>query len=1145
MKLLLTIAVLGLVAAHLASAISPDGRTDRFMARGWTTEDGLPQSSVNDIVQTSDGYLWIATYGGLARFDGVKFESFGVAKHPGLPSNRILTLVDAEDGALWVGTEMSGIVFLKDGVFHAFEPPDGLGLQGVARVYIGPSGTIWIGTAFDLLRLKPNGDFTRFTTEDGLAPPPVYSVLEEADGTVWVGSQEGLTILREDRFESVTVAGTNISWIQAIRRSHTGTLWIGALEGLFHHVPGRGLEPAPIPNHSDLQAVNSLLEDRTGALWIGLHPKGLYRLVDGEAHDIGSEIGLATEAITASFEDAEGTIWVGSSSAGLYQLNPARFTSTGGPDSSLDFSVVPIVDDGADGLWIGTNCKGLAHLEHGEVTLLREDDGLAVTCIWSLLRSRTGDLYIGSFSDGVHRLRGNKFEALGGPSTTGGATRSLFETSEGHILAGTDEGLFRLDPVTSTFSLIGGTENLIVYFITEDEDGNLWLGTHSGLHIVSEGTHEVWDTSNGLASNIVRAVYIDQEGAAWIGTYGGGLYRLDGDHLSHFGKHNGLHENVVSLIIEDEHGRLWMTGNSGVTRVSKSELQRVADGLADEVVSTLFGKADGMLENECNGGGQPAGHLTEDGFLWVPTISGVAAVDTRSETVNPLQPPVHIKEVLVNGRRLDLSRPVTLPPGSRNLEISYTALSFVDPSKVRFKYRLTGVDEDWQEAGTRRTAYFPFLPPGRHQFQVIARNNDGIWNEIGATFGFSVKPRFVQTPWFFALVVLVVAGIVAGIMRLRHLSLKQRERMLTLLVATRTAELEKLAGLAERINSAVLPEDVLQHVFDSFRPTIPYDRIGFAAITEDGQSVRAVWACSDAGHMEIQKGFEASLQGSSLEQVLETGEPRILNDLQAYLAAHPKSDSTRRIVDEGMRSSLTCPLYAMGNPLGFLFFSSRQTSTFTDVHVRFFQQIAGQLSHAIEKSRLYSDLLLTREYLEQANRELEALATVDGLTGLTNRRVLDKILDEEWRRCIRSQTPLSLMMIDIDHFKLYNDTYGHQKGDDCLKRFAEELELSFQRSGECVARYGGEEFAVVLPDTTAQEASRVAIRFLRKLEALRIPHEGSPVGPWVTASIGIATEQPSTGVPQTALVLHADRALYRAKNAGRNRCYHAGGVQDA
>ncbi len=1127
------------ISPGFAKTQSPAEQPLHFVAQEWTTDDGLPQNSVNAVLQGPHGYLWIATYGGLARFDGVRFETFESADNPGLPNDRILTLSSSGKGRLSVGTEESGIAFFSNGVFTPFDPPDGLGLKGVNEIYRGPSGTLWIGTAVDLLRLTPTGEFTRFSTSDGLPDPPVYSFTEQADGTLWVGTHGGLATLTGEKFEQISNDQVKVDLVRAIVPAPDGGLWIGTGAGILRITADRRIETPPLPDSPKSQAVRCLLIDRSGALWIGFEFAGLHHWANGKFQRVKSEEVSPQNNISCLFEDAEGNIWVGTAADGLFRLTHPRFTSFGRPGSPLHIPSIPIVGDGRGGIWIGTNCNGLFHLKDGEVTQLGREAGLNNLCVWSLLRTQNGDLWIGALDGELSRLKGSTLERFTVPNSSKQTIRALHETATGSILVGTDSGVFRLNPQTREFSPVEGTSNLGVYFITTDDNHTLWLGTNTGLHILNGAIHRVWDRTNGLGSSIVRAVKLDPRGAAWIGTYGSGLYLLENDQLTHFGTQNGLPENVVSRIIEDERGRFWMTGNRGVTMVERSDLRAVADGAPTLITTQLFGKADGMFENECNGGGQPAGWLSNEGQLWVPTIKGVAAIDTRTENRNLLPPPVFITEIFANGLKVDHSRKIILPPDSRNLEIQYTALSYAAPSKVRFRYRLEGIDQHWQDAGSRRAAYYPVLPPGLYRFDVIACNNDCIWNMEGDSFEFEVKPRFIQTPWFIALVVLVVIVAMAGIMRIRHLSLRQREHDLTQQVATRTAELEKLAGLAEHINSAVLPEEVLQHVFDSFRPTIPYDRIGFAVITGDGQSVRATWAHSDNPHMKLSAGYEAPLSGSTLEGILESREPRILNDLEAYLEAHPNSDATRRIVSEGIRSSLTCPLFTMGDPLGFLFFSSQQKRAFSDIHIRFFQQIARHLSHAIEKSRLYSDLLKTQENLEKANEELEALATQDGLTGLTNRRTLDIRLEEEWRRCIRSRTPLSLMMIDIDHFKLYNDTYGHQEGDDCLKRVAEELGLSFQRSGECTARYGGEEFVVVLPDTSAEDAIRAAHRFIERLESLRIPHEKSPVGPWVTATVGIATERPSTGVPLTSLLLHADRALYRAKNAGRNRCFHA------
>jgi len=414
---------------------------------------------------------------------------------------------------------------------------------------------------------------------------------------------------------------------------------------------------------------------------------------------------------------------------------------------------------------------------------------------------------------------------------------------------------------------------------------------------------------------------------------------------------------------------------------------------------------------------------------------------------------------------------------------------------------------------------------------IVMMRGFGLGGVVAST---TTWPDPAGLQWSCSFVFLVTLGLLGIMMGSRLKASKKRELELLALVETRTSELEDLAGLVEKINAGRLPDEILQFVFDSFRPTIPYDRIGFAVISEDGTRVRTAWAQSDAENLEIIPGFELPLKKTSLRRVLQSKKPRILNDLPTYLREHPLSEGTRRIVVEGIRSSLTCPLKTTEKAIGFLFFSSREKDTYRDAHVRFFSQIAAQLSLAIQKSRLYEDLLETRNRLEEANRALESLASRDDLTGLVNRRVLDERLREEWRRSIRSGLPLSLMMIDIDYFKLFNDSLGHLEGDRCLRRVAEELQLSFQRADECVGRYGGEEFMVIFPNTASEEVQLHTQRFVRNLKTLKIQHPDSPVNRYVTVSIGIATVIPGAhGGPDT-LVDQADRALYLAKGEGRN-----------
>jgi|GEM_PF-516533 len=1143
---LLLLAPLLLTAAGTLRAESHRGVPDH-VHRAWTTEQDLPQNSVNAVLQDRRGYLWLATFGGLARFDGVHFRTYGTSEYPGLPSDRLLSLFEDSEGTLWVGSERSGAARFRNGAFTRFEAPDGLPLGTVNAFYEGPAGDFWIGSSYGLLRLQ--GDqFARYTRRPGDRQLQAQAILEEKDGTVWIGTDRGLCRMRGDRIESAFEDTIGNAKVASLLRDDSGALWIGTSVGLYR-LRNDALEKIPVEGVPETATVTALSSDRDGNLWAGFTPGGAHRLLDprSEEHEQATE--LASGSIVALLEDREGSMWIGTRGDGLHQVSPGKVVSFGGATGLLGTAAVPIIPDGGSGLWIGLTCGGLAHLDDHQVTILDEAEGLVAKCIWSLVRDSEGTLWIGTFAEGLFRLRYHpgddpadaRIEPFGSPDTPGREMRALYETRKLDLLVGTDSGLFVADRGAgdvrdrSRFELVQGTQGLTVYFITEGPDGSVWLGTQRGAYILTPDRQEIAALAD-VGETLVRAIYHDAEGIAWIGTYGSGLYRFDGQRVFRFGTHNGLPDNMVSRILEDYHGRLWMTGNRGIYRADRKQLERVAEGLDERVHAALYGRSDGMITAETNGGGQPAGHLTPSGVLWVPTIDGVARLDTEVEVVNPFPPPVHLEEILVDGEAVDPSSLVELPRGARNLEVRYTALSFVAPERVRFRYRLEGFDDDWIEAGDRRTAYYPVIPAGEHRFQVIASNGDEIWNDTGASFTFVARPPLLETPWIYIATAIALVGLVWGAARLRMATLRKRERELERQVADRTAELAKLAELTQKLNSGLVLEEVLEYLYTSMGELIPYDRVGFALLDEKRSVVRAVWARTAAGGESIPPDLEIPLGETSLGLLNDRDEPRIIDDLDQHLSRRPTSETTRLLVGTGMRSNLTCPLRARGHLVGFLFFTSREPGTYTTAHARFFRQVAGELSLIIEKSRLYQELLQTKQELEEANRTLQRLAVEDPLTGVANRRAFEERLDEEWRRAIREKHSLGVLMIDIDSFKAFNDAHGHAAGDECLTAVAEALSGGLRRAGDLLARYGGEEFAAILPKAGTEELGTLAETLRQRVEELQMVHGSSTVGPLVTVSVGGASLVPRQGGDPGELIEAADASLYEAKRAGKNCC---------
>lgn len=762
-----------LVCAGSALGLDPGRAAGEFARRAWQTDSGLPQNTVHSVAQTQDGYVWVATEEGLARFDGLTFRIYDRQNTPALRSNDVRALLaGARSGDLWVCTA-AGVARLSGGEWRTFTAADGLASDDVSAAYEDRAGAVWFATAAGLSRFE-GGEFRNYTSKEGLAGGGALSVTEDLEGDILVGTDEGLTRLREGA--SGREARSREAWprgVSAAARGDDGCMWLGSPAGLACL---RGDDVAKTYTTADglpNDRVTALRRGSGGDLWVGT-AGGLARLRGGRFETFGGgDDGLSGGIILSIFEDAEGSLWVGTESEGLTQLKDRKFTTYTTREGLASDLVKSIYEDGQGGVWVGTYGGGLSLLKDGRFRTFTTDDGLASNIVLSLAGGADGALWVGT-PDGLSRFHQGRFttytSAEGLPNDF---VRSIYADRAGALWVGTRGGLARLKGEEfETYTTAEGLPDNFVGTIHEDPSGVLWVGTLGGLSRFEGGRFRTYTTRDGLSDNVVISVHGDAEGRLWVGTNGGGLNLLKGGRFHPFTTRDGLPNDTVYRVLEDGRGRLWMSCNKGVFRLDKSELEAFAEGRARSLNPVVYGTADGMRTRECSGGGHPSAWRDHAGRLWFSTIKGVAAIDPEHMPTNLHPPPAVVEQVRVDG---DAVAPgVRLQPGKSRFDFYYAGLSFVAPEKVRYRYKLEGFDKDWVEGGDRRVAYYTNLGPGDYRFLVVACNNDGVWSSQPAAFSFRLRPHFYRTYWFYALVAVGLGLLVWQLYALRLRQVRER-----------------------------------------------------------------------------------------------------------------------------------------------------------------------------------------------------------------------------------------------------------------------------------------------------------------------------------------------------------------------------------
>jgi PAS domain S-box-containing protein len=793
-----------LVSHSSALALDPSLDVSQYAHTSWTIRDGYLKGTVRSIVQTTDGYLWLGTEFGLVRFDGVRFVPWTPPPGQPLPSSNIRSLFAARDGTLWIGT-LEGLASWKDGKLTQYAEFAG---QNVLALLEDREGTVWAGT-FGIPKAKlcaVRGGAVNCYGDDGSLGQWVWSLYEDGDGGLWAGAESGLWLWRPGPPKRYPLPHP-IETAQALAQGDTQSALLAAADGIWQMAQEK-IEHyrAPIPP-GPFSPV-AMLRDHNGGLWVGTVERGLLHIYQGKTTVFAQSDGLSGDHVVSLFEDREGNIWAGTAD-GLDRFHDVAVSSISVKQGLSSPSVMSVLAARDGSVWLGT-LDGLSRWNNGDVTIYRARAGQDTESspplatrqpiaylergpegVTELTDPELPDNQIGSFFEddrgriwvstrpGLARFEGGKFHALRDAPAGWVNAITAEPTVAGVWVSYQDQGLVRLvdDKVVEQipWSKLGG-EVVASTVVPDSVRGGLWLGFFQGglVHLTDGQVSESYGKSEGLGGGRIMGLQLDGDGSLWAATEGG-LSRVKDGRVATLTTANGLPCETVHWVIETG-GDFWLYTPCGLLRIPRSELEAWASEPTRTISFTRFDNSDGVRSHALLYGYTPRVSKSPDGRLWFANFESVGVVDPLRLAVNTVIPPVHIEQVIADGKPYDTTPGLRLPPLVHDLTIDYTALSFVAPEKMRFRYMLEGQDKNWREVVNDRRVQYSNLGPGHYRFRVTACNNIGVWNEEGALLDFSIEPAFYQTTWFRVLCGAIFLALLFAAYRLRVRRLRQQER---------------------------------------------------------------------------------------------------------------------------------------------------------------------------------------------------------------------------------------------------------------------------------------------------------------------------------------------------------------------------------
>jgi len=793
----------GTLGAQQPLGLSTAKRITQYRLDTWQEVQGLKHNSIIALAQSADGYLWLATYAELYRFDGVTFRNYETALAGAQPRS----LFQDSQNRMWVGTT-TGLYSYSNGSFTPIQLDESLPRRTISAITELHDGTLLFGTQSGIFSYDGTKLLNRSIDFD-VVNSAVWCITETSDGEIWIGTERGVRRKTASFVEQIDTTSGSLKHniVRSIIEDRFGNIWIGTGGGGITRYRNGVFSTFTTNDGLPSNVIRILYEDRNGSVWIGSSGGGLSRYLNGRFETLTSVDGLTTDVIWALCQDREGSLWIGTGGGGLNRLRDSRFTALTKKEGLGNNFLWTVYEDNRGVQWIGTNGGGVTAWENGSARTFTVGTTPLSNIVRTIVDDGKGKIWLGT-SDGVYRSASSpphafqKYQPIAAK-----LVYTITRTNDNTVWIGTQQnGVYSIinDRLTQ-YTTANGLPHNTVRTVTQHPNGSIWFGTDSGIVIMTSVRNKqewkLFPHNDLFITDEIREVYIDADSVVWVGTDRGSLRRFQGNSVNQFGPEQGYDAIAVHEIQEDDLGYLWLTCNKGIYRVNKAELNAIARGELPKTEFTLYGIVDGMGSSECNGGSQPAGWKMRNGTIWFPTMKGVTIVAPQKLPTNTIVPPVYIEQVTADGALVNIEHSaVELAAGSNRITISFSALSLLAPELVQFKYMLEGYDNTWIKGGNGRTVSYTNIAPGTYTFKVIGANNDGVWNNEGASVTVIQQPHFYQTSWFGITAMLLFTGIVFSAYRVRINVLKTREQELKELVAERTYNLQLEKERAEQAN---------------------------------------------------------------------------------------------------------------------------------------------------------------------------------------------------------------------------------------------------------------------------------------------------------------------------------------------------------